>query len=193
MKLSNVWHLYRVRLHARWLQECFAIAGIAAGVALLFASQLASTNLLSSAAGLSRGVVGHASLQLLARDQHGFPEQLLAQVERLQGVKVAAPLVEASANARGPAGGESVELVGVDTRLARLGGRIATHTKLQPFAGITAIVLPVGVARATGVKHFGEELTLQIAGRNLSVPLYAQAQLARARAAQREPDRDQLP
>jgi hypothetical protein len=50
VKPSNVWHLYRVRLRARLLQECFAVVGIAAGVALLFSSQVASSSLLTSVA-----------------------------------------------------------------------------------------------------------------------------------------------
>jgi hypothetical protein len=37
MRPANVLRLYRVRLRARAIQECLAIAGIAAGVALLFA------------------------------------------------------------------------------------------------------------------------------------------------------------
>ncbi len=48
MKPLNALHLYRVRLRARFWQECFAIVGIAAGVALLFASQVASSSLQSS-------------------------------------------------------------------------------------------------------------------------------------------------
>ena len=76
MKPLNVLHLYRVRLRARLLQELFAIVGIAAGVALLFASQVASSSLSSSVAQLSQGIVGNATLQLLARDAQGFEEGL---------------------------------------------------------------------------------------------------------------------
>ena len=55
VKLSNALRLYRVRLRARLLQECFAVVGIAAGVALLFASQVSSSSLQSSVAQLSHG------------------------------------------------------------------------------------------------------------------------------------------
>jgi putative ABC transport system permease protein len=79
MKARNVLHLYRVRLRARLLQECFAVVGIAAGVALLFASQVATQSLSSSVAQLSHGIVGNASLQLLARDSHGMPAGMLAR------------------------------------------------------------------------------------------------------------------
>ena len=78
--------------------------GIAAGVALLFASQVASSSLQSSVSQLSRGIVGNATLQLLARDPHGFPQSTLARVRAIPGVRVAAPVLEAGANAIGPTG-----------------------------------------------------------------------------------------
>jgi putative ABC transport system permease protein len=174
VKPRNVWHLYRVRLRARFLQECFAVVGIAAGVALLFSSQVASQSLLSSAAQLSHGIVGNATIQLLARDPHGMPESLLRQLRQLPGVVVAAPLLEASANARGPNGSESVELVGADTSLSELGGTLVRHTALTPFAGIGAVVLPAPLAKRIGVQKFGQEVTLQLAGRSAMAPLYEQ-------------------
>jgi len=174
MTVGNLLHLYRVRVRARLLQECFAVAGIAAGVALLFASQIASDSLSSSVAQLSRGIVGDATLQLLARNPHGFEEHLLTQVRRIPGVRVAAPLLEADANAVGPRGSRSVELVGVDDSLRRLGGTLIRHTTLEPFGGIGAIVLPAPLARSIGVTRFGAEATLQVGGRVSHAPLYAQ-------------------
>ena len=90
------------------------MAGIAAGVALLFASQVSTASLQSSVGELTRGIAGNATLQLLARDPHGFPQTTLDRVRRIDGVRVAAPLFEAGANATGPRGSESVELVGAD-------------------------------------------------------------------------------
>ena len=107
MRFSNVIHLYRVRLRARGLQETLAIVGIAAGVGLLFASQIASSSLSSSVGKLNSGIVGRASLQITARDPHGFDARVLTRVRHLQGVRLAAGLIEASANAVGPKGSES--------------------------------------------------------------------------------------
>ena len=104
MRLANVLHLYRVRLRARLLQECFAVVGIAAGVGLLFASQIASSSLSSSVGQLNSGIVGAARLQLTARDAHGLPARLVTQARRLPGVRVAAPLLEVNADASGPKG-----------------------------------------------------------------------------------------
>jgi putative ABC transport system permease protein len=175
VKASNVLHLYRVRLRARALQELFAIVGIAAGVALLFASQVASSSLSSSVAQLSRGIVGNATLQLVARDTHGFPERLLGEIRHTPGVHAAAPLLEASANAGGPKGSASVELVGADGSLAQLGGALLRHTpELAPFAGIGAIVLPAPLARKIGVTKFEQSAKLEVSGRVTEGPLYKQ-------------------
>ena len=174
MKPGNVLHLYRVRVRARLVQECFAVVGIAAGVALLFASQVASQSLSSSVAQLSHGIVGNASLQLLAREPQGMPESLLAQVRRIAGVRVAAPLLEASADATGPKGSESVELVGADSSLRALGGALVRHTELEPFAGIGAVLLPAPLAAHLGVTKFGREVTLALYGRTARAPLYEQ-------------------
>jgi putative ABC transport system permease protein len=174
VKPVNALHLYRVRLRARLVQECLAIAGIAAGVALLFASQVANTSLQSSAAALSRGIVGSATLQLVARGSEGFPEGMLARVRGLQGVRVAAPILEAGALVSGPKGSESVELIGADGSLSKLGGALVRRTALSPFGGIGSVVLPAPLARTIGVRKFGEEASFQLAGRSEQVPLYAQ-------------------
>jgi putative ABC transport system permease protein len=174
VKPGNVLHLYRVRVRARLVQECFAVVGIAAGVALLFASQVASQSLSSSVAQLSHGIVGNATLQLLARDPQGMPESLLAQVRHIDGVRVAAPLLEASAQAGGPNGSQSVELVGADSSLRALGGALVRRTELEPFADIGAVLLPARLAKHLGVTRFGREVTLRLYGRVERAPLYEQ-------------------
>jgi putative ABC transport system permease protein len=174
VKPANLLHLYRVRLRARFVQELFAIVGIAAGVALLFASQVASQSLSSSVAELSHGIVGDARLQLLARDPRGMPQSLLVDVRHAAGVSAAAPLLEASAQASGPRGSRSVQLVGADASLRSLGGELVAHAEVEPFAGIGAVLLPAPLAGALGVTHFGREVTLKLYGRSVRAPLYEQ-------------------
>lgn len=174
MRPANILHLYRVRLRARWVQECFAVVGIAAGVALLFAAQVSSSSLQSSVTQLSRGIAGNATLQLLARDPHGFPADTLARVRHIPGVRVAAPLLEAGANAIGPRGSESVELIGADTSLSELGGSLVHDANLRPFGGIGAVVLPAPVAQRIGVTKFGQEVRFQLLGHTAEAPLYTQ-------------------
>lgn len=174
MRLSNALRLYRVRLRARLFQECFAIAGIAAGVALLFASQVSTSSLQSSVSALTQGIAGKATLQLLARDPHGFPAGMLTRVRRIPGVHVAAPLLEGSGRAIGPRGSESVELIGADESLAKLGGRLVRHVDLAPFGGFGAVVLPTGLADEIGVRKFGQEATFEVDGRSIRAPLYSE-------------------
>lgn len=173
MNVANVLHLYRVRLRARMLQELFAVIGIAAGVGLLFASQIASSSLSSSVGQLNSGIVGAAKLQLTARDAHGFDEALVGKVRKLAGVKVAAPLLEVSANATTPKGSDSVELVGADASLAKLGGQLVRKTALTPFAGISAVVLPAPVAQTLGVHKFGESIFFAAHGHSTEAVLYS--------------------
>ncbi|HUB36196.1 MAG TPA: hypothetical protein VL972_05180, partial [Solirubrobacteraceae bacterium] len=175
MRASNLLRLYRVRLRARLLQELFALAGIAAGVALLFAAEVSSASLQGSVSELSRGIAGDATLQLVARDQQGFPQATLAQVRHIPGVRVAAPLLEVGANAIGPRGSASIQLVGADESLSQLGGALVRNTKqLAPFGNIGAVVLPSPLAHKLGVTKFGQEVTLQLAGHTAQAPLYAQ-------------------
>jgi putative ABC transport system permease protein len=170
----NLLHLYRVRIRARLVQELFAIVGIAAGVGLLFASQVASQSLHSSVSELSHGITGRASLQLLARDPQGMPASLLARTRALAGVSAAAPVLEADGQASGPHGSRSVQLVGVDGSLKGLGGALVAHTELEPFAGIGAVLLPAQLADEVGVTHFGGEVALRFYGRLIRAPLYEQ-------------------
>ncbi len=170
----NVLQLYRVRLRARLWQECLAITGIAAGVALLFASQVSSSSLQSSVRELSHGIAGDATLQLLARDPHGFSESMLGRVRGIRGVRVAAPVLESGANAIGPKGSESVQLIGADSSLSTLGGTLVRNTGLRPFLGVGAVVLPAPLSNRIGVSRFGQEVHLQIAGRTAEAPFYSQ-------------------
>jgi putative ABC transport system permease protein len=172
VKLSNALRFYVVRMRARLVGECFAIVGIAAGVALLFASQVSSQSLQSSVAQLSRGIAGDATLELLARDPHGFPQSLLARVRHIPGVRVAAPLLEVGAQASGPRGSESAELIGAEQSLSALGGMLVRHVALEPFGGVGAVVLPAPLGRAIGVNRFGQEVTLWLGGRRAGAPLY---------------------
>jgi putative ABC transport system permease protein len=116
-------HLYRVRLRSRLGAELLALAGIAIGVALVFAALVANTSLTGSVRELNEGIVGRADFQLAARSTAGFDQRLLRQVEAVPGA-VAAPIAEARVNIAGPGGRRSVLLVGADPRFRDVGGRL---------------------------------------------------------------------
>jgi putative ABC transport system permease protein len=164
MRLSNILLLYRLRLRTRMVQELFAIMGIAVGVALLFASQIASTSLDGSVRQLTGGIVGNMRFELAARGPEGFDQRLLGEVQRLPGVRAAAPVLELHMNVIGTSGRRSVDLIGTDPRFARLGGPLLRHFTADQLARQQAFALPEPIARSIGLLSL-QSVNLQIGGR----------------------------
>jgi putative ABC transport system permease protein len=152
MRLLDILFLYRARLRARTVlvQECFAILGIAVGVALLFASQVASTSLNRSVAELSSQIVGNTRFQLDARGPDGFDERLLGEVRAVPGVRIALPVLEQQGSVTGPRGERSVDLIGTDPRFAHFAGPLLRRFSAIQLAAQQAIALPAPIARAIG-------------------------------------------
>jgi putative ABC transport system permease protein len=150
MRPSTIFYLYRVRLRARFVQELLAVAGIAVGVALLFASQVANTSLAGSVAHLTDGLVGKARLQLASRDPQGFSERLLSNVEQLPGVRAAAPVLQRSVYVVGPSGEESVNLIGLSPGFSSLEGRLLSHVSTMQLPKQLGLALPAPVAGKIG-------------------------------------------
>ena len=169
MPLSNIIHLYVVRLKARVIlvQEAFVVLGIAVGVALLFASQIASTSLNGSVARMTKGVIGQSKYQLAARSPAGFNEALLGQVRRLPGVYGAIPLLEQQASISGPQGTRAVDLLATDPHLVKLVGPLLHRFTANQLSRQEALALPQPIARAIGVGQL-EEAILQLGGRRVS-------------------------
>jgi putative ABC transport system permease protein len=166
MRLSTIFYLYRVRLRARLVQELLAVAGIAVGVALLFASQVANTSLAGSVTHLTDGLVGKSRLQLTARDPHGFSERLLTDVQQLPGVLAAAPVLQRSVNVIGPSGRESVDLIGVDARFVRLEGQLLARVSAAQLYEQQGLALPAPVARQIGAGPL-QPLLFQVGDRSI--------------------------
>lgn len=163
INLSGILYIYRARLEARTVlvQEAFAILGIAVGVALLFASQVASTSLSQSTAQLNEQFVGSAQVQLDARGPEGVSERLLAEVKRVPGVRVALPIFELQMNLIGHHGERSVDLIGVDPSAVRASGPLLRRFSAKQIAAQQVIALPAPLAGEIGV-HPLEPVKLQI-------------------------------
>ncbi|HEY3866336.1 MAG TPA: FtsX-like permease family protein [Solirubrobacteraceae bacterium] len=170
MQLSSIAHLYRVRLKVRLVlvQELLAVLGLSVGVALLFASQVASASLNGSVQQLASEIVGNMQYQLESRDPRGFDEGMLEQVRRLPGVSAAVPVLEQPAEAIGPSGRESVELIGADPRLALRNSPLLKHFRYVQVGRLRALALPVSVAEAIGAQPLAP-IELQIGARTVSV------------------------
>jgi putative ABC transport system permease protein len=116
-------YLYRNRLRVHAAQELLAGLGVAVAVALVSATLIANGSISGSAREVVQTVIGPATLQVRARGPEGFSEALLARVERLPGVRQAAPLLEETATLIGPTGRHvTVYLAGADLSLATLDG-----------------------------------------------------------------------
>ncbi|HEY5344221.1 MAG TPA: FtsX-like permease family protein [Solirubrobacteraceae bacterium] len=154
MRLSSIAHLYRVRLKVRLVlvQELLAVLGLSVGVALLFASQVASASLNGSVQQLASEIVGSMQYQLESRGSQGFDESMLERVRRLPGVSAAVPVLEQPAEAIGPSGRESVELIGADPRLALRNSPLLKHFHYVQIARLRALALPASVAATIGAQ-----------------------------------------
>lgn len=163
MRWTSIPRLYRRRLKVTLVPELLALIGIAVGVALLFASQVAGSTLGGSAARLADDVLGSVRLELVARSPEGLPQSKLSQVRALPGVRYATAVVEEPANAIGPRGSHSIELVGVEPSASTLGGTAVRRFNSAQLARIEALAVPESIASAIGAGDL-QPITLQIAG-----------------------------
>lgn len=120
--LANAAHLYRLRTREQPLRELLAIIGIASGVALLFAVQVASTSFTGSLRQLVDGIAGGANVEVAARGVDGMPQATAIEAARVPGVAGAAPILQSRATIEGPRGRAAINVIGVDRRLERIGG-----------------------------------------------------------------------
>jgi putative ABC transport system permease protein len=144
-------------------QELLAVLGIAIGVALLFASQVASQSLDGSVRQLASQLVAGTQYQLDARSSEGFSERIADEVRAIPGVRAAFPLMEQPTTVIGPKGRASVDLIGADPHFARLGGPLLRRFSARQLAHQRAILLPAQIASAVGVQTF-QNATLQVRG-----------------------------
>ena len=138
-------YLNRLRVHAA--QELLAGVGVAVAVALVSATLIASESIAGSAGEVVHAVIGPANLQVRARGPEGVSESLLAEVERIPGVRQAAPLLEATATLIGPDGRRvAVYLAGANVGLATLDG--LAHTLPRQALAADGVSLSTATADA---------------------------------------------
>jgi putative ABC transport system permease protein len=184
-------YFYRRRLRVHAPQELLAGLGVSIAVALVFATMVASGSIAGSAREVVHTVVGPASLQLRSRGSDGFNQAMLARVERLPGVRQAAPLLEQTATIIGPQGREvTVDLAGADTALVVLDG--LAHTlpiaALSPGgiglskASADALRIPASSARSNSAGSSGTDSAARESGHVVSLQLRGHASAMRVSA-----------
>ena len=176
VRLPTLWYFYRKRLRVHAMQELLAATGIAAGVALVFAVQVANSSIVASARQILHGITGTATLQLAARDTQGFNEAALPQVRALPGVARAAPVLEQRATVVFHGKRVAIDLVGVDASLPSLGGTTTQNLLVGGFGLRPGIVLPSAVASALALPGPGPDGTrpkasLAVRGRSAQVEI----------------------
>jgi putative ABC transport system permease protein len=173
ISLGTLFRFYRRHLRVQPLRELMAVVGVAAGVALLFAVQVANNSVTGAFEQVAHGVAGHATLEVAARSPEGFSESVGEQIEGTPGIKAAAPVLTQQVIVAGPHASKPLTLVGADERLATLGGQLIS--RFERYAEVSRrglLVLSQSTAEALGVKR-GDVVAIKIGERTERLALDA--------------------
>lgn len=165
--------LYKRSVRVQPVRELMAIAGIAAGVALLFAVQVAHRSITGSLEQITHGVAGHATIELAARGPEGFSQGEAEEAERLPGVRRAAPILQQPIVVSGPKGRRALVLVGATEQVGALGGPMSlAFEHAASKSGFGLLLLSQYTASAIGARP-GQSIKVAIAGRTHHLSLAA--------------------
>jgi putative ABC transport system permease protein len=165
ISVRTLFRFYRRHLRVQPLRELMAVVGVAAGVALLFAVQVANSSVTGAFEQVVHGVAGHATLEVAARSPEGFSQSIGEQIESTPGIKAAAPVLTQQVIVVGPKASKPLTLVGADERLATLGGELIS--RFERYAEVSRrglLVLTQPTAETVGVKR-GDVVPIKIGER----------------------------
>jgi len=163
--LRTLWLFYRRHLRVQPLRELMAVMGVAAGVALLFAVQVAHQSITGSFEQIVHGVAGRATLEVAARGPEGFDAGLAGAVERTPGVRHAAPVLSVPILASGPGGSRALTLVGATEQITALHGPLSSEfERASESSQRGLLLLTEQTAHAIGARP-GGRVTVQVGGR----------------------------
>jgi putative ABC transport system permease protein len=188
------WLLWRRLLRERG-RVLLTVLGVALGVSVFVAVQLASRSALASFADTVDAVSGRANLQVVA-PADGFDEALYARIRREPGVLAAAPVVEVNALARagraplvgegdavdmGTHGGydETVLVLGLDPFAEPPFARLAeSPDSVAVAAGFALLAQPrtIAITRTLAARHqltVGDTLTVLASGEPIALSVAA--------------------
>jgi putative ABC transport system permease protein len=172
LRLRTLLHFYGRRVRKHPVQEAFAATGIAVGVALVFAVQVANTSITGSAGQIVDGIVGSATLELAARSEDGFSQRMVARVARVPGVEHVAPLWRTRVTVVGTQGRRSMELLGTSPALAGFRGELTRNFGRRGLRLGASIGLPARVADSIGARS-DSIVTLLVNGQRRRVAIGA--------------------
>lgn len=173
ISLRTLLRFYRRHLRVQPLRELMAVVGVAAGVALLFAVQIANSSVTGAFEQVVHGVAGNATLEVAARSAEGFDESIGEQIASTRGIKAAAPVLTQQVVIVGPKATKALTLVGADERLATLGGGLIS--RFERYAEVSRrglLVLTQPTAEAIGATR-GSTVAIRIGERTEHLTLDA--------------------
>jgi putative ABC transport system permease protein len=186
-RLQTLVLFYKPNLRVQPMRELFAIGGVAAGVALLFAVQVSQSSVTGSFEQITRGVAGRATLELAARAPAGFDQRVAEEVERMPDVKVAAPVFQQPIVAVGKKGRRALTLIGATEQILPLGGKLSSAFQRAAEGNHRGLlILTESSASAIGARP-GEELTILAGGRTGHLTLDAAVPSGKLGAASASP------
>jgi putative ABC transport system permease protein len=178
---------YRGHLRVQPMRELMAVVGVAAGVALLFAVQVAHHSITGTFEEISHGVAGNATLELAARGPEGFDQRVSEEVERMPGVQAAAPILTQPVVAVGPTGRRALTLVGATEQVTALHGRLSSEFQRAaegPHRG--SLLLTEATAKEIGAQP-GHRVTVLIGAHSERMTLDATVPASKIGAAADSP------
>ncbi|HEY7876457.1 MAG TPA: ABC transporter permease, partial [Actinomycetota bacterium] len=142
-------------LRERKLRTLLTLAGVAAGVALVFSISVINATLLTTFRSSIRDLAGAAEIEVAAADQSGLPAGVVEEIEAIDGVERAVPTLRQTTRIVGRSGTERILLLGITPEIASL-----FPGESSPFGGLdldggfgpvgTGIVLSRSVADDVG-------------------------------------------
>lgn len=167
--LSPLLRLVVCRWRNHPVRSAIGVVGIAAGVGLMSAVLTINANLVSGYERVERALAGGADLVMATRSPDGVEQALFRQVADTHGVRGAAPIVERSVVLSHAGRNVEVKLVGVDRRLARVGGPIAQAGLSDARdVGAVGLYLSARIAQRLGARP-GDVVTSDAGGRRRRV------------------------
>lgn len=100
-------------LTERRLRTTLTLAGVSAGVALVFSVSVINATVLTSMRESVRRLAGAAELEVAAPDQAGLSAETVQTIDEVDGVDLAVPVLRTLANVRGPKGSVRTAIAGI--------------------------------------------------------------------------------
>ena len=115
LRRINLRHLTRKKL-----RTLLTVAGIAAGVALMFSIAVINATLLSSFRSSIRDLAGSAELEVAATDASGLPAAYVERVPEVPGVQMTVPVIRTTTEVTGAGSSERVVILGITPEFVSL-------------------------------------------------------------------------